>query len=309
MITLRILCLLLLCLVTIACESIQLNAPRQALVSSNRTSEGRITYVIEGIQLDGCSITDYAANRQVRVDVFSQFRSGGLQLNAAFIHLADFTCTFPDWDCQGGSNDGKDRSAMTFVADPMDVDAILSNLTFTPFIARAANGGPEFVVVRVYSGHQGGNCWSDVNDGFDLTSTSGQHSSLLSDNNCTQTQGVIPILPDPAAQTLSDTNSKQEETSQEWYKNALFDSVVVLMLGCLVLCCCSISHWWTYAPPCSLREYPTDTGPLKKGSDALFDAWDGGGVVLEISSESPTSGSLPVSPKRHGNRRATTDSF
>jgi hypothetical protein len=210
-------------------------------VPTHVASTDGLHFVIRGIHFEaGCNIDDDGNQNLGRVDIFSQFQTGELHLNPMYSTLAD--CESSTSNCESSSK------SLTFLASPMDVTAILSNLTFVPFVEQH-DDDDDSIVIRVYSG-QGGNCWSP---GADEPDTSDEERSQLtiSGNHCVRTQGVIQLVPAPGTLVMDDFLP-----SSKWYQNSLFDCVVILLLSCLLMCCCGIRYWWIESQPvlCT-REY------------------------------------------------------
>lgn len=208
---------------------------------------------IEGIQLleeRNCTAT------QVRVNIFSQFQSGVLYLNPEhYSQLATCatTTTTTSSSSVTTSNCHASGSSMAFLAYETDLEVILSDLRFIPFDVH--NTEPEFIVIRI----DGGNCWDGSTTADGLVPSA--DSSTTSDKDYYCTRVVIP-LPAPGILLESPLFADDHDDGQ-WYQNALFDSMAVLIFGCLVLCCCVSSHWCKYTQPCSIREYIVEVSEWK----------------------------------------------
>ena len=90
---------------------------------------------------------------KARVEIEVKGKSGDVQLNEEYHHLAELSLcslrSYSDWKCRGNGN----GRLMTFIAEPGNVDLILSDMTYTPYFLKT----DDQMVVRVYDG-EGGDC-------------------------------------------------------------------------------------------------------------------------------------------------------
>ena len=124
--------------------------PDEIYLTGEKSSQGRDIYIVNGIHLDDSKDRNVD---KVRVEIEVKGKSGDVQLNQEYLHLAEFSLcslrSYSDWKCRG---DGNGRS-MTFIAEPGNVDLILSDMTYTPYFLKT----DDQIVVRVYDG-EGGDC-------------------------------------------------------------------------------------------------------------------------------------------------------
>ncbi len=125
--------------------------PVQATAATDQPNGlgARPRYFVEGIQL--LDTADQNIDR-VRIDVWAF--NGTLTLNTHFLHLANFeSCLdryFSSWQCFGTGDHNRN---MTFLAQPSDVELILSNLQYDAFDI----GQSDEIVIQAFDG-VGGQC-------------------------------------------------------------------------------------------------------------------------------------------------------
>lgn len=128
----------------------KLVVPDEIYLTGEKSSQGRDIYIVNGIHLDDSKDRNVD---KVRVEVEVMEKSGDIQLNEKYLHMAEFSLcslrSYSDWKCRG---DGNGRS-MTFIAEPGNVDLILSDMIYTPYFLKT----DDQIIVRVYDG-QGGDC-------------------------------------------------------------------------------------------------------------------------------------------------------
>ena len=124
--------------------------PDEIYLTGVKSSQGRDIYIVNGIRLDDSKDRNVD---KVRVEIEVKGKSGDVQLNEEYLHLAEFSLcslrSYSDWKCRGNGN----GRLMTFIAEPGNVDLILSDMIYTPYFLKT----DDQIVVRVYDG-EGGDC-------------------------------------------------------------------------------------------------------------------------------------------------------
>lgn len=216
----------------------ELVVPSEIYLTGEKSPQGRDMYIINGIHLDDSKDRNVD---KVRVEIEVVRGSGDMQLNSEYLELANFAdCSvrrYSNWKCRGN---GKGR-IMTFIAEPGNVDSILSDMIFTPYFYDEQ----DEIIISIYDG-EGGDC-------LDAEEHRLYGNAQLSvHQRCTCTQGSIRI-PKPSdtkllpgagdLDTKGDMNFLQRTwtTVFGWFGNsyiavAVFGIVFLIILG-IVGCC------------------------------------------------------------------------
>lgn len=198
----------------------KLSVPTEALLTSASSEKFEYEYTIDGITFVNPMATQTDA---VRVDLMAYFKTGSLRLNEENKFLADFkNCTlrrYSDWKCKGDGR-GKD---MTFIANPSNLDRILSNLVFEAYSSKAE----DQIIIRVYYG-EGGDCLS-----------SEEQKNEIANNRCIKTQGVVRIRAATDAKIAEGSEVSFDASNTSWHDIVLRfvqkHSIPLVVIGATIL--------------------------------------------------------------------------
>mmetsp|Transcript_29393 Transcript_29393/g.44511 ORF Transcript_29393/g.44511 Transcript_29393/m.44511 type:complete len:266 (+) Transcript_29393:316-1113(+) len=198
----------------------KLSVPTEALLTSASSEKFEYEYTIDGITFANPKATQTDA---VRVDLMAYLKTGSLRLNEENKFLADFkNCTlrrYSDWKCRGDGR-GKD---MTFIANPSNLDRILSNLVFEAYSSKAE----DQIIIRVYYG-EGGDCLS-----------SEEQKNEITNNRCIKTQGVVRIRAATNAKVAPGSEVSFEASSTSWHDTIVRfvqkHSIQLVVIGAIIL--------------------------------------------------------------------------
>ena len=228
--------------------------PEEIYLTGERSSQERDIYIINGIHLNDSKDRNVD---KVRVELEVLGKSGELELNEEYLYLAEFSeCSirsYSAWKCRGKNGSGR---VLTFVAEPGDVDFILSDMRYTPYFLKS----DDQIVVRVFDG-QGGECldaaehkrWigNNATSASIATAKSSSAAQKSIHQRCTLTMSAIYIPKPEDAKRYPGEEKKipKRNSIQKVWDNffSLFNNnyilvgilgISILLVLIVVVCCC-----------------------------------------------------------------------
>ncbi len=194
-------------------------APTQAIAAQDQPSGlgARPTYVVDGVKL--LDTVDQNIDR-VRINVWAF--NGTLTLNREYLHLADFeSCLdryYSSWQCIGSGDHNRN---MTFLAEPSNVELILSQLQYDAFYVDQS----DEIVIQAFDG-AGGQCL----DPKELTSYLDEHGQSFQtvQNGCFAVQANV-LVPAIARKAWNQMGHGNGSTISQVITSVIFGALLILM--------------------------------------------------------------------------------